>query len=77
MADWDTRDAATVFLCRICGNSLGNSPSDDFCGDECQTAWYAALVNPMARPYEEVMADAHRHETQEGQWWAAGKRPAA
>jgi hypothetical protein len=77
MADWNVHDVAAGVLCRKCGNQLGNSPSDDFCSDECQTAWYTALVNPMARPYDEVMAEAHKHELDDGQWWAAGKRPAA
>lgn len=77
MAEEDIRDVPNAFLCWQCGNPLGSSPSDDFCGDDCQTAWYATLVDPMARPYDEVMAEAHRHERAAGQWWAAGKRPAA
>jgi hypothetical protein len=53
-------DSATG--CRQCGNPLGPSPSDDFCGEGCQHAWHAgmrmpkALTEPALNPSNSVMA---------------------
>lgn len=77
MADWDIRAVTTPLCCNPeCRKPLTTSPSDDFCSDECQRAWHAGVVDPMAHPYDEVMATARRSERLRGPWWAAG-RPAA
>lgn len=35
-------DHATAPGCVVCTGPLGDSPSDDYCGEACQTAWLAA-----------------------------------
>lgn len=35
--------------CQQCGNPLGPSPSDDFCGEGCQQAWAAKRVAPKVQ----------------------------
>lgn len=37
----------TAIGCQRCGGTLATSPSDDFCTDECQTAWHAELLRPL------------------------------
>lgn len=34
--------------CQRCGNPLGSSPSDDFCGERCQHAWHAKRAPRVA-----------------------------
>lgn len=81
MADVDVGAATNAYACRRCGNPLGDSPSDFFCGERCQTEWYTAVANPPApphgEPHEEVVAETAGPESDRDQWWAAGRRPAA
>lgn len=41
----DQIDAITG--CQHCENSLGDSPSDDFCSETCQTHWHAQHAQPL------------------------------
>jgi len=36
--------------CRQCGGSLDDSPSPDFCGEECQQTWHTARAEPLPVP---------------------------
>jgi hypothetical protein len=36
--------------CRQCGGSLDDSPSPDFCGEECQQTWHTARTEPLPAP---------------------------
>lgn len=38
--------------CQQCQGPLGGSPSDDFCGEKCATAWRAERVGAEAPPDE-------------------------
>lgn len=41
----DRLDAAIG--CQQCEGELGDSPSDDFCGDECRRDWFSARSEPI------------------------------
>jgi hypothetical protein len=58
----DRIDAAVG--CQQCGGPLGASPSDDFCGEDCQSAWRRAQVgaedgagDTRPAPVDEVFSD--------------------
>lgn len=46
----DQLDAAIG--CQQCGGPLGDSPSDDFCGEGCQERWHATRPRRLAGPWK-------------------------
>ncbi len=58
-------DAAVAPACAVCAGPLGDSPSDDFCGPDCQQVWHAGRSVALERYQEPVDVPAHvshRHE---------------
>ncbi len=51
-------DAATG--CQQCGGPLGDSPSDDFCGENCQAAWRAERVGTFPELRDDWVATRRR-----------------
>lgn len=45
--------------CQQCGNPLGDSPSADFCGADCQQAWTASRAQALSSYVEPVEHPAH------------------
>lgn len=47
-ADTDFLDRLDAAIgCQQCGGPLGDSPSGDFCGPDCQTRWFGQHIDPL------------------------------
>lgn len=49
-------DNATAPACVVCTGPLGDSPSDDYCGEACQTAWLAAKGEDLVGYQEPLLS---------------------